>query len=329
MRCGRKIGFGLAALLITAMGTIAAAQSWPDKAVRVIVPFPPGGSSDILGRLAAYHLGVAFKQPFVVENKGGAGGLIAADYVAQTEPDGYTLMVSAIASNVIAPAMNPETRFDPMTSFSHIAYLGGPPVVLLVHPSLGVRSYKELIDLARKTPGGLNYVSSGVGTHGHLFAEYLAQHEQIRLNHVPYRGSNLALTDLLAGRVKIGSMAWSSAIEQVRAGSVLPLAVASSHRMPDAPDVPTFKDVGFDIVAATWFALSGPAKMPKAIVNQLNKETNAMLQLPDVQERLAQNGVEVRLMTPEEFTAFVKSEVDRWQPLARELAAKIAQDGAR
>ena len=323
MRGKTTIRIAIVAAMLAAVGLGAEAQSWPSRSVKVVVPFPAGGSADTLGRIAADHLTVALGQTFIAENRGGAGGLIGAEAVAQAEPDGYTLLVSSIASNVIAPAMSATPTFDAMKGFTHIAYLGGPPVVLVVHPSLGVRTFKEFVALARKSPAGLNYVSSGTGTHGHLFAEYLARIDKFKLNHVPYRGSNPAMTDLIAGHVPIGSVSWSSAIEQIRAGSVIPLAVSSSQRMPGFPNVPTFKEEGFDMVAATWFSLSGPAGMPKAIVDKINKETNKLLQLPDVQKRLIQDGVEVRLMSPEEFTAFVKSEVDRWQPIAKELAASL------
>jgi tripartite-type tricarboxylate transporter receptor subunit TctC len=310
----------VAAMLAT--GSIAAyAQSWPTRAVKIVAPFPPGGAADTLGRIAADHLTIALGQPFIVENRAGAGGLIGAQAVAQAEPDGYTLVVSSIASNVIAPAMSAKPTFDTMKDFVHIAYLGGPPVVLVVHPSLGVRNFKDFIALAKSAPKSLGFVSPGAGTHGHLFAEYLAKLENLKLNHVPYRGSNPAMTDLIAGHVPIGSMSWSSAVEQIRTGHVLPLAVSSTERLPGFPNVPTFKELGFDLVAATWFSLSAPAGTPKPIVDKLNTEIIKILQLPDVQKRLALDAIEVRLQSPEEFTKFVAAEIARWQPIAKQLAA--------
>lgn len=323
MKYSRRLHIALVAAILAAGSIVAQAQSWPTKAVKIVAPFPPGGAADTLGRIAAEHFTIALGQPFVVENRAGAGGLIGAQAVAQAEPDGYTLVISSIASHVIAPAMSATATFDTMKDFTHIAYLGGPPVVLVVHPSLGVHSFKEFVARAQNSPTSLSYVSPGTGTHGHLFAEYLARLEKLKLNHVPYRGSNPAMMDLIAGHVPIGAMSWSSAIEQIRAGRVLPLAVSSAQRLPDFPDVPTFKELGYDLVAATWFSLSAPAGVPKAIVDKLSKETITMLQLPAVQKRLAQDGMEVRLLSPEEFTKFVASEVSRWQPIAKQLAASI------
>jgi len=313
----------VAALLATlgfAAQAEAPAPSWPTRPVRVIVPFPAGGTADMLGRLAAEHLSVALGSPFIVENRAGAGGLIGAQAAVQAEADGYTLVVSGIASHVIAPAMTAKPPFDTLKDLTHIAYLGGPPVVLVVHPALGAKTYREFLQIARDRPGGLGYVSSGVGTHGHLFGEYLAQREHIKLVHVPYRGSNPAMTDLIAGHVPVGIMSFSSAAEQIRSGNVIGLAVASAERLPDFPDVPTFKEVGFDIEAATWFSLSGPAGIPRAIVERLNKEITAMMDIPAVRQRLAQDGVEIRRLSPEQFTSFVGSEIDRWGPIARDLA---------
>ena len=225
---------------------------------------------------------------------------------------------SSIASHVVAPALSPNPPFDSMRDFSHIAYLGGPPLVVVVHPSLGVSNWKELVALARKSPEGLNYVSSGAGTHGHLFAEYLARKENIKLTHVPYKGSAPAMTDLIGGHVKVGAMALSSAIEQMRAGKVRAVAVSSESRVTDFPDVPTFKELGYaDLVAATWFSLSGPANMPKQIVQRLNGEVEKMLRLPAVKEQMAREGAEIRFFTPEEFTKFVETEITMWRPIAK------------
>lgn len=320
--CGtwrRVCASAVAALALVGLGATAGlAADYPDKPVKIIAPFAPGGTADTLGRIAADHLSQAMKQQFYVENRAGGGGLIGASAVATAEPDGYTLGVSSIASHVIAPGLSPTPTFDSMKDFSHIAYLGGPPLVVVVHPSLGVSSWKELVELARKSPDGLNYVSSGAGTHGHLFAEYLAHKENIKLTHVPYKGSAPAMTDLIGGHVKVGAMALSSAIEQMRAGKVKAVAVSAETRVADFPDVPTFKELGYaDLVAATWFALSGPANMPKDIVQRLNGEVEKMFALPQVKAQMAHEGAEIRLMTPEQFTAFVKSEIATWRPIAK------------
>ena len=296
------------------------AQAWPTKPVRFIAPFAAGGTSDTLGRIAAEHLRDKLHQQFYVENRVGAGGMIGSREVAAAEPDGYTFVVSGIASHVIAPAFSRSPPYDGLRDFTHVAYLGGPPVVLVVHPSLGVRSFKEFLDLARRTPGGIDYVSSGVGTHGFLFAEEMARREHFKLTHVPYKGSNPAMLDLIAGHVKIGAMAWSSAVEQVRAGNVQALGVSSENRLAGFPDVPTFKELGYpDLVAATWFSLSGPAKLPPDITHRLNAAVIEAMQEPAVQKQLAQDGIELKALTPEDFTEFVAAETARWAPVAKAI----------
>jgi tripartite-type tricarboxylate transporter receptor subunit TctC len=296
------------------------AQTWPARPVKLIAPFAAGGTSDMLGRLAAEHLKVKLQQQFFVENRVGAGGMIGSHEVAAAEPDGATFVISGIASHLIAPAFSRSPSYDGLRDFTHVAYLGGPPVVLVVHPSLGVRSFKDFLDFARGAPEGLNYVSSGVGTHGFLFAEDLARREHLKLTHVPYKGSNPAMLDLIAGHVKIGAMAWSSAVEQIRAGNVIALGMSAQSRLPGFPDVPTFQELGYpDLVAATWFGLSGPAKLPPAISHRLNAAIVEVMQEGDVQKQLAQEGVEFKALTPEDFTKFVEAETARWAPLAKSI----------
>jgi len=311
-----------AALLAALAGSSqdAQAQSWPTRPVKLIAPFAAGGTSDTLGRLVAEHLPALLHQPFYVENRVGAGGLIGSKEVASAAPDGYTFVISGIASHVIAPAFSRNPPYDGVRDFTHVAYLGGPPVVLVVHSSLGARSFKEFLDLARASPEGLNYVSSGVGTHGFLFAEDMARREHVKLVHVPYKGSNPAVLDLIAGHVKIGAMAWSSAVEQIRAGNLQALGVSSENRLPGFPDVPTFKELGYpDLVAATWFSLSGPAKLPSDITHRLNAAVIDVMKNADVRQRMAQEGAEIRLMTPEELTTFVEAETARWAPIAKAI----------
>jgi tripartite-type tricarboxylate transporter receptor subunit TctC len=316
----RTMLLGCAALgLVSATGH-SYAQAWPNKIVKFIAPFAAGGTSDTLGRIAAEHLRAKLHQQFYVENRVGAGGMIGSHEIAVAEPDGYTFVISGIASHVIAPAFSRNPSYDGLRDFTHVAYLGGPPVVLVAHPSLGAHLFKDFLDLARRTPEGLNYVSSGVGTHGFLFAEDMARREHFKLTHVPYKGSNPAVLDLIAGHVKIGAMAWSSAVEQIRAGNVQALGVSSQNRLAGFPDVPTFKELGYpDLVAATWFALSGPAKLPSEISHRLNAAVVEILQEPEVQMQLAQDGIEIKALTPEEFTKFVESETARWAPVAKAI----------
>ena len=242
----------------------AQAQSWPSRPVKIVVPFAPGGTADLFGRIAAEHLSKAFGQQFVIENRGGAGGLTGSAAVAQAEPDGYTLLISGIPTLVVAPAASANPPFDPMRDFTHIAYLGGVPLTVIAHPSLGAANYKEFIALAKKSDKGLGYVSPGAGTHAHLFGDYLARKESVKLEHIPYKGAGPAMMDLLAGHVPLGVMSWSASIQQIRAGKVQALAVSSVERQPEFPNVPTFKELGYDdLTAATWFSLSGPPKLPQ------------------------------------------------------------------
>jgi tripartite-type tricarboxylate transporter receptor subunit TctC len=317
----RFIGAILATLCLTALP--AHAQDWPTRPVRIVVPFGPGGSADTLGRIVAERLSDSLKQNFVVENRGGAGGLIGSAQVANADPDGYTFVISGIASHVIAPAINANAGFDPIKSFTHVAYLGGPPIVLIAHPSLGAHSLKDLVAKAKTSGEARGYVSPGSGTLGNLVAEYWARKEGIRLEHIPYKGAAQAVTDLIAGHVKLGSMTWTTAHAQIRAKNVVPIAVSSAKRIPDFPDVPTFKELGYDdLIATTWFSFSGPADLPKDIVNKANQEIIKALDTPDVRKKLDQEAMETEKMPPEAFTRFVESEIGRWGPIAKEAMSR-------
>jgi tripartite-type tricarboxylate transporter receptor subunit TctC len=310
---------GLAANVSTALR----GQEWPAKPVKIVAPFAPGGTSDELARILADHFGVAYRQTFYVESRPGAGGMIGSAAVAMAEPDGYTLIISGIASHVIAPAFNPNPPYDGLRDFTHIAYLGGPPVGLLVHPSLGLNSYREFLAFAKASSSVLDYTSSGAGTHGFLFGDELARKEHIRLNHIPYKGGGPAMMDLVAGHVRIATLTFSSAAEQIRAGTVRALAVSSEQRLAHFPDIPTFRELGYDdMISTTWFALSGPAHLPAAIVDSLNRETAKALQQADAHQRLMRDEIELKPMTPDEVTRFIASEIARWSPAAKAAAAK-------
>jgi tripartite-type tricarboxylate transporter receptor subunit TctC len=316
---------GLVAVAVAvamAAGTIAVAGAadWPAKPVRIVSPFAPGGTSDTLARLLAEQLTEKLGQNFFVENRGGAGGLIGSAAVASAEPDGGTFLISSIGTHVTSPATSPNPAYDPLRLFTHIAYLGGPPNVIVVHPSLGVKTFKELLAAAKTGSGAVNYISPGPGTIGHLVPELLARKENLKFAHVTYKGAGQAMTDLVAGHVKMGSVTWSSALGQIRAGTVVPLAVSSARPMPEFPDVPTMKMLGYpDLVATTWFGFSGPAGVPKEIVSRLNAEIVDALGAPAIRQRLEAEGIETEKMSAEEFTAFVASEIAKWTPVARSM----------
>jgi tripartite-type tricarboxylate transporter receptor subunit TctC len=309
----------IAAACLAAMFAIPAqAADWPTHPVRIIVPFAAGGSADTLGRIFGEALSKKFGQQFVIENRGGAGGLVGTVQLMKADPDGYTFGVSGIASHVIAPATTPNAGFDPVKDFAHVDYFGGPPIVMIAHPSLHVKTLKELIDVAKKSSDPIGYVSPGAGTLGNLVAEYWAGKVGIKLNHIPYRGAAQAITDLIAGHVKLGSMTFTTASQQIRAGKVVPLAVTSANRLKEFPDVPTFKELGYpDMVATTWFSLSAPKGTPKEIVDKVNAAVNEAMDDPTVQKRLAIDAIETQKMSPEEFTKFIATENTKWGPIAK------------
>ena len=301
----------------------AAAQVWPSKPVRLIVPFAPGGSADTLGRLVAQKLSESFKQTFVVENRSGAGGVIGSELAAKAPADGYTLLVSGVASHCIAPALSKEFPFDPLRDFTHIALFGGPPGVLVVHPGVAAKDLKEFVALLKAQPGKISYGSPGNGTQGHLLGEQLKQVAGIEMTHVPYKGAGPAVADMIAGHVSAGSTTLSTAATQIRAGKLRALAVSSSRRLVDFPDVPTYAELGYpELTATIWFSLSGPAGVPRDIVNRLNSEVRRILQQSDVRERLRPEGVEIGDLDPQAFSAYVAAELKRWAPVVRAAGAR-------
>jgi len=295
------------------------AQDWPARPVKIVAPFAPGGTADTLARIAADKLTVRLGQNVVVENRPGAGGTIGSEFVAKSAADGYTLVVSGIASHVIAPAMSP-VPFDPLLGFTHVALFGGPPTVLVVYPGLEARDLRSLVELSKSRAGGIVFGSPGQGTQGHLTAEMFKARTGANLTHVPYKGAALAVTDLIAGHIPAASTTLTTAATQIKAGRARALAVSSAHRLPEFGDVPTFAESGYpELVATVWFSLSGPAGLPRPVVARLNAEVRALLQLPDVRERLRPEGVEPNDLDPTQFTEFVRTEIARWTPLARAI----------
>jgi tripartite-type tricarboxylate transporter receptor subunit TctC len=306
----------LAAAIAVVLSCSAKAETWPSRPVRIIVPFSAGGATDTFGRLYADALSAEFGMQFFVENRTGAGGLIATQDVARAKPDGYTLIVSGIPTHVLGPAMNKNVGFDPMRDFTHIAFFGGAPNVLVVHKDFGVRSLGDFVARAKSESGGIDYVSAGVGTLGNWVAEYLAATASIKLNHVAYKGGSNALLDLVAGHVQVGMLTYSSVGEHIRAGTLVPLAVTASARLPQMPDVPTFRELGYpDLVATTWFALSAPAGLPDDIVVRLNRAVAAAMDLAPMRRQIEQDAVETKAMSPAETTQYFQSEIDKWQPI--------------
>jgi tripartite-type tricarboxylate transporter receptor subunit TctC len=284
-----------------------------------VVPFAPGGAADVWARIIAEPLSAALKQSVVIENRGGSGGMIAAQQVARAEPDGYTILVGGLAPQIISPSLAANPGFDTMKDFVHIAYIGGPPMVWVADPKNDLRSVKDVI-AAAKADKLSGYATSGVGTLGHLVVEYVARREGLKLNHIPY--NTAAFADILAGRVPFGSFTWGAALGQIKGGTLRGLAVTTEARRPEAPDVPTFKELGYDLVASTWFSFAAPKGTPDAIVRRLNAETIRIMKLPEIQKRRDQDAFDPKEFTPEQLTAYFESEIKRWQPVAQQAGMK-------
>jgi tripartite-type tricarboxylate transporter receptor subunit TctC len=310
----------LIALSLTLLSTLpVSAQDWPSKPIRVVVPFAPGGAADVWARVIAEPLSVALKQPVVIENRGGSGGMVAAQQVARAEPDGYTILVGGLAPQIISPAIAANPGFDTLKDFVHIAYIGGPPIVWVADPNNDLRSVKDVIAAAKgdKLSG---YASSGVGTLGHLVVEYVARREGVKVNHIPY--NTAAFADIIAGRVPMGSFTWGAALGQIQGKTLRAIAVTTAARRPEAPDVPTFKELGYDLVASTWFSFAAPRGTPDAIVRRLNAETIRILKSPELQKRLEQDAFDPKEFTPEQLAAYFESEMKRWAPVAQDAGMK-------
>jgi tripartite-type tricarboxylate transporter receptor subunit TctC len=227
-------------------------------------------------------------------------------------------MISGMSSHVLAPALNTKIEYDPLKDFTHIAYIGGSPSVFVVHPSAGVKTFEEFMTWAKASPNGVQYVSPGVGSGGNIVAEFFASKAGIKLEHVPYRGGSGAVTDLLAGHVKMGSITWSTARPHIQSGKLIPIAVSLGQRVAGLPNVPTFKEKGYpDVVTTVWLGLSAPAGVPKDIVAKLNEQTNKALAMPNVKKHLEQDSFDINLMNPDETTAVFKREYEKWVPAVR------------
>jgi tripartite-type tricarboxylate transporter receptor subunit TctC len=311
-----------AAILCCASVLPLDAAEWPTRPVRIIAPSTAGGAADTFARILAERLSVKFGAAFVVENRTGGGGLVGVATTAKSEPDGYTLVISSAAYNAIEPFVSRNPGFDPARDFSHIAYIGGQANTFLVSAkSASAANWHALSDVVAAARGGtaIDYVSPGLGTLGHLLMETVASTAGIKLQHIPHRGSSQAMIDLVAGMVPLGTMTWGSAIGQVRAGTVRPIAVSSEQRIAEYPEVPTLREQGYDLVADSWFGLSGPAGLAPDIVARLNAAVLEILALPEVRARLAADAIVSPPLTPEQFSALVAGDIAKWQPAVARL----------
>ncbi|MBL6077396.1 tripartite tricarboxylate transporter substrate binding protein [Belnapia sp. T18] len=310
--------------VIAALPAIAHAEtSWPAQPIRLVVPFAPGGTTDLAARLVAQGLGARLGQPVVVENKPGAGSTLGAAQVAQAAPDGLTLVVSNIASHAIAPSLYRELRYHPLRDFTHIALLIETPSVFVANPHFAPRGLAEVVRLSREQPRGLDVASSGSGSSNHLLIVQFGQVTGARVNHVPYRGAGPAMTDVIADVVPMMSDSLPSASGHLRGGAVRGMAVASAARHPGFPALPTFREQGVDLVSNSWFGISGPAGLPPAVTGRLNREINAVLAEPATQRRFAELGGLVSPLSPAAYAEFIAGEVARWAPIVQASGARV------
>jgi tripartite-type tricarboxylate transporter receptor subunit TctC len=296
----------------------ASAQSFPSKPIRVVIPFVAGGSSDIVGRAIGSKFQEFLGQPAVVENKPGANGAIAAEFVAKSDPDGHTILVGSIGVFSINSALFKDLRYNPLRDFAPITLAVTTPNVLITKPALAANSMKELVDYAKKNPGKLSYCSSGTGSSDHLTAELLNQVAGISAVHVPYKGGAACQTDIMGGQVDISFQNLGAVTNYIRGNRMKALAVTAKGRNPQLPNVPTTAEGGYpDLVVTSWQAAAAPAKTPREIVARLNDAAVKALRSPEVRERMGQIGFDVVGSTPDEFGRFMKEEVDRWTEVVK------------
>jgi len=313
----------LLAFILAAFALSAFAQPYPSKPIRIIVPFGPGGFTDVVARILQKELGAAVGQPVVVENKPGAGSTIGTAEVVKSKPDGYTLVMIS-TTHVITPHLYKEMPYDPIKDFTPVMKLGEGPYVLVVHPSLGVKSVAELIALARKEPNKIDYASSGNGSSQHLVGALFANLAGAPINHVPYKGSSGAMNDLLGGQVKVSFVGMPNALAALASGKLRAIAVTSKKRSADLPDVPTLDEAGVPGYDATiWLALLAPPGTPRDIVMKINSEVTRVLSTPESRKLMSQAGVDVATSTPEELARLMQSELDRWGKVVRETGATV------
>ena len=311
----------IAALALLAFAFPAHADGWPTKPVKIIVPFGPGGFTDVVARILQKELAPVLGQPIIIENRPGAGSTIGTDVVAKAEPDGYTLaMVST--THVISPHLYKNMPYDAIKDFAPVMKLVEGPYVMVVHPSLGVSTVQEFVALAKKRPNEIFFASSGNGSAQHLVGALFMQMAGVKLTHVPYKGSNAAMQDLLGGQVKLSFVGMPNALPNL--GKLKALAVTTTKRSPDLPDVPTMDEAGVKGYEATiWLGMLAPKGTPREIVDKLNADIRKVLADPEARKLMRKAGVEVAPSSPEAFQALMEQELDRWGKVVKETGATV------
>ncbi|MFL6574225.1 MAG: Bug family tripartite tricarboxylate transporter substrate binding protein [Burkholderiales bacterium] len=315
----RLIALVLCSIFVSAAG---AQEAYPSRPVRFILPFPPGGGTDILGRLIAERLSANLGQPVVTENRGGAGGNVGAEAAAHSAPDGYTIVLVA-PSLAISPSLYSKLNYDPVKDFAPISLVATVPNVMITDPSVEAKNLQEFIALARSRPGQMNFGSGGSGTSNHLAGELFNIVTGAKLVHVPYKGVNLAMQDVLSGRVQLVFIGIPAALPHIKSGRLRALAVVAPQRSPALAEVPTSEEAGLkDFEVTTWYGVLAPSGTPRPIVTRLNSELGKIMHTPDMKERLAGLATDPHTSTPEEFAAYLKQEIAKWGDVVRKANLK-------
>ena len=313
----------VAIITVASMGAAFAQADYPNKPVKIIVPFPAGGTSDLMGRLLAEELGKIFKQPFIVDNVGGAGGVIGTDKGAKAVPDGYTLIQTGVGQSAVAHGLEPLPKYNSNLDFIHISQVHSGPNLLLVHPSTPFTTIKELVSYAKANPGKLDYGYTPAAS-GHMAMEQFKQTAGLFMLGIPYKGGGPMMTDLLGGTVKMAFMNQDTALQHVKAGKLRPLAVTSAQRNPLYPDVPTVAESGYKgFEALSWSGISAPKGTPQPIIDKLEAAVTQVLSLPAVRQRLESQGFVVPTPGSRPYTALVKSEEARWTKVIKTAGIKL------
>jgi len=312
----------MALVLCTLVLSAGAQEPYPSRPLRFILPFPPGGGTDILGRLIAERLSASLGQPVVTENRGGAGGNVGAEAAARSAPDGYTIVLCA-PSLAISPSLYSKLNYDPVKDFAPVSLVATVPNVMITHPSVPAQTLQEFIAHARTRPGTMNFGSGGNGTSNHLAGELFNIVTGAKLVHIPYKGVNLAMQDVLSGQIHLVVIGIPAAAPHIKAGRLRALAVVTPQRTAALPEVPTTDEAGLkDFEVTTWYGVLAPAGTPRPVIARLNSELVKIIHAPEVKERLAASGTEPRTSTPEEFAAYLKQEIAKWGDVVRKANLK-------
>src|SRR5437667_4984121 len=321
MRNLQTLGIG-ALFALVALGAFG--QGYPNRTIRLVVPFPAGGTTDILARAASQKLTESIGQAVVVDNRPGAAGNIGADIVAKSAPDGYTLLMGTVGTHAINASLYSTMPYDHVKDFTPIVLVAAVPNVLVVNPSVPVKSVSDLIKLAKAKPGAINFASSGSGTSIHLSGELFKTMARVDMTHVPYKGSAPALTDLMGGQVQLMFDNLPSSLQQIKAGKLRAIAVTSAQRAPALPNVPTIAESGLPgFEASSWFGILGPAATPPAVIARINSEVNQWLQTPEAKEKLVAQGAASAGGAPEQFAAHIRAETEKWAKVVKVSGAKV------